>query len=1022
MIKRILIILSLVLLSVWVNAQLVVNTGAMTPTQYVQNVLVGSGVTISNVTFSGDATQIGDFNSANANVGLTTGVVLASGNVVNSIGPNDDSGFGDSDDFMGPGDLDLEVLAGLTTNDAAILEFDFVPVGDTVNFNYVFASDEYMEYVGGGINDVFGFFLSGPGIMGPYSSPGMFPNGSKNIALIPGTTTAVSIDNVNANTNATYYIDNGDGDSAPFNTDNQYIQYDGFTTVFTATSAVECGETYHIKIAIADGMDNAINSGVFLEAGSFSSNNVTLSSNIDVANGDSLLYEGCGTAFIDFVRSDDTDTSVFHYNIYGDVQTQDYTVSADSIVFLPGEDTLTLSFEAISDGIIEPYEQVNVEMIQTICGVTDTSIITFYIADFPPIIPVISDTSISCLTDSVPIWVEPITGVDIVWETGETTDTIWVSPTVTTYFNVTMSDTCGIYTITDSSLVTYIDPSPIIITAPDSLGKYCAQDSLLLYASATGGAGVGAFSFDWLPVGIQADSVMVSPDTTTMYYLTATDVCGNTSTDSVKVFVPEFFPLIVDVSTIDTTICVGLTVELNGQITGGVGTYYTWDKGLGTALPAYATPSHTTAYILTGQDSCGSLSKDSVVITVDVSGIDVNIPDQNINCFNELINLDAHVSNNIGPVNYDWSTGEITDTIVVSPLVTSTYWVEVQDLCKVVKDTVTVTVPVFNPLDVVNTGTLIIDCPGDLAVLSALVTGGDTSAQFFNWTDGSNNYVGNDVNVYPNSTTVYNFVVTDTCALMKDSISVTVTLPSYAPLTTQITNDTIICRGDEIKIGVIPQGGAGGYTYDWKGLGVTDSIVVQINELSTFNVNVFDKCNNYVSADVTIDEMHPTANFDYEYVSDYTVEFYDSSYTDIIYHLWTFEFQDTSNALNPIYTYLDKGEHDVTLFVRDIKGCTDQITKNIQPELYFYVPNTFTPNFDNLNDEFTVKGMGIESFEIFIFNRWGNELFHSDDIEISWNGSYKGELVKNDAYVYVIKAKNYDGEDLEQRGVVNVLR
>ncbi|TXB63888.1 T9SS type B sorting domain-containing protein [Vicingus serpentipes] len=1013
MIKRILISIFILFSFVFTKAQLVVNTGLMTPTQYVQNILVGSGVTVSNVTFSGDFNQIGEFDATGTTpyLGLTNGIILSTGDVNVALGPNNSGSEELGGGNFGLGDSDLDILegSGIGTNDAAILEFDFIPTGDTVKFKYVFGSEEYPEYVNS-INDVFGFFLSGPGVVGGFSG------GAANIALIPGTTTPISINSVNENVNSSYYFDN-----TPF-TSAQTIQFDGYTTVLTAVSAVQCGELYHIKIAIADASDTSWDSGVFLEAGSFSSNTVTLSSNVDVANGDSLLYEGCGTAFIDFVRSDDTDTSIFYYNIYGSVTGADYSVSADSIVFLPGEDTLTLSFNAINDGIAEPYEQVNVELIQTICGITDTSVITFYIADYPQFNLVVSDTSISCLSDSVPVWVDPIAGVNILWETGETSDTIWVSPTLTTHYSVTASDTCGIYSVTDSAEVTYIDPSPIITTTPDSLGKYCPQDSLILYASAIGGAGIGGFTFDWMPLGVQSDSLAVSPDSTQMYYVLATDVCGNTATDSVKVFVPNFDSLFVEILTLDTTICSGLTVNVAGQISGGVGSYYSWSNGITNALSIDATPLTTTTYFITAEDSCGSYQQDSIVITVDVSGIDVDIPDESINCFNEIVVLSATVSNNIGPVTYDWSTGEITDTIVVSPLVNSTYWVEIQDLCKTIVDTILVSVPPFDSLDVINTGTLMIACPGDLAVLSAIVKGGDTAAQFFNWSDGLSTYVGNNINVYPNSTTVYSFVVTDTCALMTDSISVTVALPSYPPFSIQVTNDTLVCRGDEIKIGVEAQGGAGHYIYDWKGLGTTDSITVKVNELSTYDVVVYDRCNNYLTANITLDEMHPTANFNYEYLSDYTVEFHDSSFTDIVYHLWTFEFQDTSNALNPIYTYLTQGEQTVSLFVRDITGCTDEITKTIKPDIYFYVPNAFTPNIDGINDVFFIKGMGIDQFEIYIFNRWGNEIFYSDDIEISWDGSYKGEFVKNDTYVYLIKAINFDGEEIEQRGIVNVMR
>src|SRR5690606_19343367 len=123
---------------------------------------------------------------------------------------------------------------------AAILEFDFIPTGDSVKFRYSFGSEEYPEYVNAGVNDAFAFFLSGPDPAG-----GSYTN--KNVALIPGTSTPVSIDNVNAGANATYYRSN--------TTNTINCQFDGFTKVLYALEKVVCGQTYHIKIAIADGGD-----------------------------------------------------------------------------------------------------------------------------------------------------------------------------------------------------------------------------------------------------------------------------------------------------------------------------------------------------------------------------------------------------------------------------------------------------------------------------------------------------------------------------------------------------------------------------------------------------------------------------------------------------------------------------------------------------------------------------------------------------------------------------------------------
>ena len=238
------------------KGQLVLDN-TMTPEQLVQNVLLGGGVNVSNITFNGlpgnqTYIQVGSFNGTNSNLGMNTGVTLSSGEIIVALGPND---IGYADEPIGglgtPGDADLAQAlgGGFITLDAAVLEFDFVPSGDSLSFNYVFGSEEYLEWVGSSFNDVFGFFLSGPGISGPYT------NNAANIAMVPGTNLPVAIDNVNDVVNSQFYVNNGDGNIAPYNADSTYIQFDGFTTVLTARALVQCGQTYHIKIAVADAGD-----------------------------------------------------------------------------------------------------------------------------------------------------------------------------------------------------------------------------------------------------------------------------------------------------------------------------------------------------------------------------------------------------------------------------------------------------------------------------------------------------------------------------------------------------------------------------------------------------------------------------------------------------------------------------------------------------------------------------------------------------------------------------------------------
>ena len=172
------------------------------PTWLVDNILLGGGVVASNHSYQGDSMQIGFFNAINTNLGLDSGIVMATGDI-DMLDPNF-TGFGvNPPNTVTDPDLlavanSVPPLIGQTfvvssINDVAILEFDFIPTSDTIKFRYVFGSQEYFGFENTAYNDVFGFFLSGPGITGPYSAPPMHPNGSINLAIVPGSSPALPI-------------------------------------------------------------------------------------------------------------------------------------------------------------------------------------------------------------------------------------------------------------------------------------------------------------------------------------------------------------------------------------------------------------------------------------------------------------------------------------------------------------------------------------------------------------------------------------------------------------------------------------------------------------------------------------------------------------------------------------------------------------------------------------------------------------------------------------------------------------
>jgi hypothetical protein len=236
---------------------------SLTPFQLAES-LVGTGLSVSNVTFTGGAASTASFNFDDPTVvGFGQGILLSSGSAADVVGPNmaDDT----STDFALPGDADLDALSGFTTFDAAVLEFDFIPTANQVVFYYAFASDEYPEWVTTPFNDVFAFYVNGTNyaevrqIAGDPSAP-----------FVP-----VTVNNIN-NGNPLY------PDAIPMRPDlfraNYYgssaidLELDGITSVLTFQAPVNPGVVNHMKLAIADASDGILDSAVFIQAGSLVSN------------------------------------------------------------------------------------------------------------------------------------------------------------------------------------------------------------------------------------------------------------------------------------------------------------------------------------------------------------------------------------------------------------------------------------------------------------------------------------------------------------------------------------------------------------------------------------------------------------------------------------------------------------------------------------------------------------------------------------------------------------------------------
>jgi len=393
------------------NAQLTVINSTnppYNPTYLIEDVFLGAGVDVLNVSYSGSSQAIGYFNGVNSNIGLNEGLLMTTGSADLAVGPNNSPSSG-AINFSGS-DPDLVTIAGTIINDATVFEIDFIPFENTLSFRYVFASEEYDEYVCSGFNDVFGFFISGPGFNGPYSG------GAENIALIPGTTIPVAIDNINNGgglcgpTNVTYYRNNLAGTS---------VEYDAFTTVLEATvSVVPCSQ-YSIKLAIGDALDFSYDSGVFLEANSFGTEVINVE--IISPSNDSSAIEGCSAATILVtLPSPSLIGTTVPLNIGGTATNGvDYQTIPNSLFIPAGQSSVSFPITPIVDNIVEGTETITFQVPISSCA---QKTVTAYIKDnLPP--PFLT---CNALSSSIVFSWQPIPNV--VYYEVNVGNTGWVSP------------------------------------------------------------------------------------------------------------------------------------------------------------------------------------------------------------------------------------------------------------------------------------------------------------------------------------------------------------------------------------------------------------------------------------------------------------------------------------------------------------------------------------------------------------------------------------------------------------------
>jgi len=967
-----LIISGILLTSVRAGAQLAV-TDNQTAAQLVQR-LTGEGVVVLNPTLNCAGIANGVFNvTGTSNLGIDSGIVLTSGRAMSTPtdegvnGPNTGDGPSQGNNF--PGDPDLNtILNGLSSNDVCRLEFDFVPAGDSIKFDYVFASTEYQVYSCSGFNDVFGFLISGPGFATPY-----------NMAVVPGTnipvcvnstTSVIPLGGVNTCNDGTCNACTSMGPGSPFaafyvnNAGGASITYRGFTTIFTAAAQVSPCDTYHLKLAIGDGYagtfpDQILDSGVFLKAGSLTSTALY----VKTLGGGGLetpftnTVRGCPPGVVRISRSGSLTQPVTIPLTYSGtaVNGVDYSTLPPSVLIPAGDSVATLFVNGIPmNPAVGPKSVVISILSPYTCGTTNEPIVlasdTIMIYDSIYVNITTPDTAI-CRGRYADLIVEADSTLNFSWTPASSVSNpleqnVTVTPTAPTTYTVTVTLPIGGSGCAPSSASVFVDvkDTPVVNIGPD---KVTCGDAVQLYAATS------PFNDDetflWTPAtGLSSTTIRnpLSTPTTNMEYVVRVNpgAVGCDGFDTVKV---RLLPDHITVLNNDTVVCAGTTIQL--RVDGDTAFNYNWtpEQDIADPLEPNSTLTAQTSgyYTLTAShEGCVDMP-DSFYVEVQPVP-QVNIGPDKIICTYDTIQLYAAVQ----PVNYPnytylWTPNQdLSDSTSQAPVFDGNTSLP------------SLSVKVTTPIGCTGSDTMVVTVyPGDF-LTPIPDTGSCPPASIQLVSGGADSYAWSPA---------YGLSATDVAAPVASPVSTT----TYTLLGTK-------------NYGSHP---------------CYDTQVVTLNVYPNAVVNLPDSVQIWPGESYQID---PGGN--------------------CLYFQWfPPSGLSATNISNPVAQPEVRTRYFVT--ARTEAGCIveDSIDVLVNTESVLDLPNAFSPT----TGDFKVVKRGIATLKYFrIFNRWGNKVFETTDINKGWDGRFNDKEQPMGVYIYSVEATTNTGKPFRKDGNVTLIR
>lgn len=794
-------------------AQLTVSP--QTDLQALARAITGPGVTIANPEINCAGQGYGEFHYSGTLLGIDDGILLTSGKIANAVGPNNAENT-TSQQSTGGSSI-LNAVTGRTTYDACKFEFDVIPAGDTLRFDFVFGSEEYNEWVGSQYNDVFGFFISGPGIAG---DPGI--GNDRNIALVPGTDQAVTINNVNNGSNAAFFHDNAGG---------QFIQYDGITRGLSAVSQVQPCQTYHLKLIVADASDKKYDSGVFIAK--VKSNPITMEY-ISQSGTDSLI-EGCNDGAVRFTRETVTDQPLtLQYYLHGTATNgTDYTAIgstspaiAKTITIPANQAFAEQPITTIPDALAEGPETLLFILGNPNCpaSITDTLVVTLVDSLNAAILP---PASMICANGQVQLLATG--GSDYTWSpvsglsAANIPDPIAQPATTRTYTVHIVDGACS------RTLSTTVKVSAMALTGTITR-PLCNGDANGAINLAVSG-GIAPYAFQWSgPNGFTATTEDIAGIPAGTYTVTVTDAaCAKTQSFNVTEPAPLGVSLAPSLLIFGQNISCsgGHDGSIDGTITGGTGPYSTNWTGPGGFTSANLDISGLGAgtYSVSITDAGGCTATASTTLLESAPMVAVITATTDVACAGDA-NGTATVELNGGMPNYtyNWNTVPVQNGATATGLSPGTYTVTAHDQYGCSTSTAaTITGPV-QPLHAHLAAKADVACFGhETGSATAAITGG-TPPYNLAWNTVP---VQNTLTASGLTGGSYTASVADANGC-STSLSVSIEAPAL-PLSTSVTaQQNVRCHGQGTGSATVnASGGSGPYSYTWNttparsGAGVT---------------------------------------------------------------------------------------------------------------------------------------------------------------------------------------------------------